>query len=616
MPAYDLSGKVVLVTGGARGIGFETAKLAHGRGASVALVDLDPDLAAESAEAIGERATGIGADVTVASEIDTAVQSAVERLGRVDVVIANAGITPRKTTTRDISTDEWERVLEVNVQGVVRTIRACIEQVIGNRGQFVLISSAYATANGLLNSSYATSKAAVEALGRALRTELAPHGASASVAHFAFVKTGLIGEIFDNPRIDELRRELVPAFMTEPVEVGRVAGALIEGIERRSPKIIEPPAWRLPFLLRGLVGPLSDARIERNRLVGDTVRAIESTGLSEAGGAGEESEGGSGNEGGEAGGGSERGEAAEAGRAVGARGTWVGIGRPQSRYHLSGKVVFVTGGARGIGFETARLAYGRGASVALADLDLEQAEAAAASLGPRAIGLAADVRDRESIEAAVAATKQRFGKVDVVVANAGIATRITTLRALPAEDWDRVLDVNLSGVWRTVRAGMEEVVSNRGQFVLISSSYAFNNGALNSAYATAKAGVEALGRALRSELRPLGASATVAYFGWVKTDLVREAFSDPFADRLRKEVIPEFLTRQVPVSRAGEAIVEALEKRSARAIAPVEWKVLFYARGFASPLMDRQFDDHPTVMESLLGAEQAEFDRREPAGGG
>jgi hypothetical protein len=59
-----------------------------------------------------------------------------------------------------------------------------------------------------------------------------------------------------------------------------------------------------------------------------------------------------------------------------------------------------------------------------------------------------------------------------------------------------------------------------------------------------------------------------------------------------------------------------LEKRSARAIAPVEWKVLFYARGFASPLMDRQFDDHPTVMESLLGAEQAEFDRREPAGGG
>jgi NAD(P)-dependent dehydrogenase (short-subunit alcohol dehydrogenase family) len=581
MANYDLSSRVVLVTGGARGIGFETAKLAHQRGASVALVDLDEGLARESAEAIGERATGIGADVTSAGEMEAAVATAVTRLGRVDVVIANAGITPRKTTTRVIATEEWEKVLEVNLMGVWHTVRAAIEQVIANQGQFVLISSAYATANGLLNSSYATSKAAVESLGRSLRTELAPHGASASVAYFAFVKTGLIGEIFDNPLVDELRQELAPSFLTNPMEVDQVAGALVDGIEQRSPRIIEPPAWRVPFWLRGKVAPLSDLRIERNRKVGDTVRQLEAM---------------------------DRGVESE-----GPKGTWVSIGKPEPEYHLAGKVVLVTGGAQGIGLETGRMAYGRGASVALVDLDLAHAETAAAGLGPRAIGLAADVSDRASIKAAVDATRERFGKVDVVVANAGIATTLTTMRAVRAEDWERVVDVDLFGVWRTVRAGIEEVVRNRGQFVIISSSYAFSNGVLNSPYAASKAGVEALGRALRAELRPLGASATVAYFGWIKTELVRKGFEDPFADRFRKEVVPSFLTRQVPVSRAGRVIIKALESRSARAIAPWEWAILFHARGAAQPVLDRQFDTDATLHEIILGAEQAEFDRRASA---
>ncbi len=571
METYDLEGKVVLITGGARGIGFETAKLAYERGASVAIVDLDAEVAAESAEAIGERATGIGANVADAGEIEAAVTTAVTRLGRVDVVIANAGITPRKTTTREISTEEWERVVEVNLLGVWRTIRAGIEQVIENKGHFVLISSAYATANGLLNSSYATSKAAVESLGRSLRTELAPHGASASVAYFAFVKTGLIGEIFDNPKMDELRRELVPAFMTEPIEAAQVAGAVIEGIEQRSARIIEPPAWRPPFRWRGLVGPVSDLRIERNRKVGDTVREIETPDEN---------------------------------------GHWVKLGPAPLDYDLAGKTVLITGGAQGIGLETGRIAYGRGASVALVDLDAGQVEAAAAGLGERALGLAADVTDRESIEAAVADTKQRFGKVDVVVANAGITTRIATMRSLPAEDWERVMEVNLFGVWRTVRAGMEEVVENHGQFVIVSSSYAFSNGVLNSAYAAAKSGVEALGRALRAELRPLGASATVAYFGFIETEMVRKGFEDPFADRFRREVVPKFLTRQVPVSQAGGVIIDALEKRGARAIAPLEWRALFFARGFTSPVMDHQFDDDPVLREIVVGAEQAEFERR------
>ena len=275
MSRYDLAGKVVLITGGARGIGFETARIAYRRGASVALVDLDTAMAEEAAEKIGERAIGIGANVTDAEEIETAVNWAAERFGKVDVVIANAGVTPPKTTTRAISTEDWERVVEVNVMGVWRTVRAGLPHVVANQGQMVLIASSYAHVNGTLNSSYAVSKASVEALGRALRVELAAHGASATVAYFGYVKTGLISEVFDNDLADEFRKEIAPDFLTRQITVDKAAGALVDGIEKRAARVIEPWIWRPIFYLRGLIGPLSDKRLDEDPKVGEFIHRFE-----------------------------------------------------------------------------------------------------------------------------------------------------------------------------------------------------------------------------------------------------------------------------------------------------------------------------------------------------
>jgi NAD(P)-dependent dehydrogenase (short-subunit alcohol dehydrogenase family) len=141
-------------------------------------------------------------------------------------------------------------------------------------------------------------------------------------------------------------------------------------------------------------------------------------------------------------------------------------------------------------------------------------------------------------------------------------------------------------VYRTVRAALPQIVARHGQAVLISSVYAFLNGALQSPYAASKAGVEQLGRALRVELTPHGASATVAYFGFVDTAMVRNPFEqDPLVERgIRR--LPAFLRERITPGEAGEAVAGALERRRPRVILPRFWTGLSVMRGMVNPLLD------------------------------
>src|SRR4051794_3207824 len=123
-------------------------------------------------------------------------------------------------------------------------------------------------------------------------------------------------------------------------------------------------------------------------------------------------------------------------------------------YSLSGKVALVTGAARGIGFATAKELVGRGASVVVLDLSEEAVDQAVAQLGAQAYGVAADVTDADAMHAAVAEAVERFGGLDVIVANAGIASRASTARVAEPDQFERVIDVNLLGVWRSVRAAL------------------------------------------------------------------------------------------------------------------------------------------------------------------
>jgi len=210
---------------------------------------------------------------------------------------------------------------------------------------------------------------------------------------------------------------------------------------------------------------------------------------------------------------------------------------------------------------------------------------------------------------AVSETVERFGGLDVAVANAGIAqSQVATVRAIGAEEWERVFEVDLLGVWRTVRAALPQVVERKGHVVVTGSVYSFANGVLNSPYAVAKAGVEALGRGLRTELVPLGASASVAYFGWVDTRLVQDGFARPHSDRLQENA-PAWLFKRIQPDEAAAAVVRGIEERAPRIFAPKWWRYVSALRGILNPILDRRFDRDPKMIETIRAVE-AEADEQ------
>jgi NAD(P)-dependent dehydrogenase (short-subunit alcohol dehydrogenase family) len=276
MARYPVNGKVALVTGGMRGIGFETAKLLHDRGASVAITDIDPDGIQRAVAEIGsERALGLVSDVQVEDAVRAAVDQAVSRFGGLDIVVANAGIAPRPPRTfLSMDPEDFDRVLDVDLNGVVRTVRAALPQIVARGGHVVLISSIYAFTNGVLMTPYAAAKAGVEQLGRALRVELEHHGASATVAYFGFVDTDMVAEAYSDPVVEKLD-ESIPRPLRKRISPAVAARGVVDGIERRSPRVILPRRWEPLRVLRGITGPASDEFIRRHRKVQPLLRDVD-----------------------------------------------------------------------------------------------------------------------------------------------------------------------------------------------------------------------------------------------------------------------------------------------------------------------------------------------------
>jgi NAD(P)-dependent dehydrogenase (short-subunit alcohol dehydrogenase family) len=234
---------------------------------------------------------------------------------------------------------------------------------------------------------------------------------------------------------------------------------------------------------------------------------------------------------------------------------------------LAKKVVLITGGARGIGAATARSLVSRGAKVVLTDVDQPPLDEIGAELGESALTVVADVTDLDAMEAAVAAGVERFGGIDIVMANAGIASYGSVLGVDPAT-FRRVLDINVNGVFHTVRAALPSLIERDGYVLVVSSLAAFAAAPGLAAYNASKAGVEHFANALRLEVAHQGVDVGVAHMSWIDTPLVQDAKSDLKAFSEMIASLPGPLSRTTDVETCVAAFVTGMEKRSRRIYVP------------------------------------------------
>jgi NAD(P)-dependent dehydrogenase (short-subunit alcohol dehydrogenase family) len=270
------------------------------------------------------------------------------------------------------------------------------------------------------------------------------------------------------------------------------------------------------------------------------------------------------------------------------------------RYSLSDKVVLITGAGRGLGAATATTLTRRGARVVLADVDLSAAQRVAATLpNGRGLALKCDVTQIDSVQEAVRRTHEEFGRLDVAIANAGVLGRGGTFRTLTPEQVGGVMSVNVAGVVNTVAATVESVISSRGQIVVVSSVFAYINGAGAIPYAMSKAAVEQLGRGLGVELASHGASAMTAYFSLIETDMIRQGVdADPHLHAVLA-ASPKFFLKRIQPQTAAAAIVEGLERRKRAIVVPGRWRPFAALRGVLGTALDAKLAHDPQVQFAL-----------------
>ena len=213
---------------------------------------------------------------------------------------------------------------------------------------------------------------------------------------------------------------------------------------------------------------------------------------------------------------------------------------------LAGRVAIVTGGSRGIGLASARLLAEGGASVVVSGRDAARLEAAARELeatGAAVLGVSADAARREDVDRLVEAARERFGRLDVLVNNAGM-TRDQLLVRMKDDDWDQVLDTNLRGVFLMTRAVGKVMMRQRsGRIINISSTAGAMGNAGQVNYSAAKAGVIGLTKAAARELAHWNILVNAVAPGLIETDMTA---SLPAEAR-------EALLGQVPLKRIGVA---------------------------------------------------------------
>ena len=258
---------------------------------------------------------------------------------------------------------------------------------------------------------------------------------------------------------------------------------------------------------------------------------------------------------------------------------------------LSGKVAFITGAGRGQGRAHAVKLASEGADIVAVDLlgeiattfyplatvdDLDHTVKLVEETGQRIVARQADVRDQAALDAAVAAGVDTFGRLDVVAANAGIATTMARTWELTDDEWNDVVEVNLTGVWRTVKAAIPAMLAagNGGSIVLTSSLAGLKGYSNIAGYVAAKHGVNGLMRTLANELGPHGIRVNTVCPGLIHTDMM---MNQPTYDVFRPELEHPTKADATEVFRSMQVLpIDWLEARDVSEV--IAWLASDHAR--------------------------------------
>jgi len=277
---------------------------------------------------------------------------------------------------------------------------------------------------------------------------------------------------------------------------------------------------------------------------------------------------------------------------------------------VNGKVALITGGANGVGAEVARRLHDKGARVVLTDLDEVLLKEVATRLDEdRVLAAVADVRDLSAMQNAVDKGIERFGGIDIVVANAGIGTYGSVLQVDP-EAFRTLIDVNVVGVFHTVRATLPSVIDRQGYVLIVSSGAAYLAFPGLAPYNAAKAGVEHFANALRLEVAHLGVDVGSAHMSWIDTPLVRESKADLPTVREMLASLPGPLAKTTSVEKCGDAFVKGIEARKRRINCPGWVEVLRWIRPLlATRMVEAQAAKTASELLPKMDAEVAALGR-------
>lgn len=223
----------------------------------------------------------------------------------------------------------------------------------------------------------------------------------------------------------------------------------------------------------------------------------------------------------------------------------------------NGKIVLITGASSGIGEATARLLAAKGATVVLGARRLERLEQIAASItetGGSAAFRALDVTRREDTQAFVDFAEQRFGRVDVIINNAGVMP-LSRLDALKVDEWDRMIDVNIRGVLHGIAAGLPLMQRQRsGQFINIASIGAYTVSPTAAVYCATKYAVRAISEGLRQEV---GGDIRVTL---VSPGVTESELAESISDEGARAAMDDFRRIAIPAEAIARAIAYAVEQ--------------------------------------------------------